>query len=366
MILTIIIFLILLSVLVLIHEGGHFLAAKAAGIGVEEFGLGLPPRLVSKKIGETIYSLNLLPFGGFVRLVGEDPTDLAAERSDSFYNKSLLARAQVILAGVFANFLLGVFIFYLVLAVTSFKADLPQFFPHQFRFVNQTPGVAVIAVEAGSPASDSGLRVAEVIDSVDGVKITSILQLRQELSARKGREITLDLLDSSGKPREIKARLRTQGEGLLGVNLTEFIHLEYKTLLQKIFSGFTHSANIIEYSGKIFGGLVWQSLAERKVEPLSQGVAGPVGIAQVTQQIISLGILPTLQFAALLSLNLAVINILPFPALDGGRLVFLGAEAVFRRKLHPKFEKWLNSAGFAILLGLILVITYNDVLRILR
>lgn len=366
MILTIIIFLILLSILVLIHEGGHFLAAKRAGIAIEEFGLGLPPRLLGKKIGETIYSINLLPFGGFVKLVGEDPTDPAAARSDSFYNKTLLARAQVVLAGVFANFLLGVLIFYLVLAVTSFKADLPQFSPHQFRFVTQETDVAVTGVESGSPAAAAKIKIGETISAVDEKGTHSISQLRQELSARKGREVTLNLRNLEGGERQVKATLRTQGEGLLGVSLAEFAHLEYKTWPQKIFSGFAHSANIIEYSAKIFGGLIVQSVAERKIEPLSQGVAGPVGIAQVTQQIISLGILPTLQFAALLSLNLAVINILPFPALDGGRLAFLAAEAVLRRKLHPKFEKWVNSAGFAILLGLILLITYNDIAKIFR
>lgn len=366
MILTVIIFLVLLSILVLIHEGGHFLAAKRAGIEVEEFGLGLPPRIYGAKIGQTIYSLNWLPFGGFVKLVGEDPTDPKATSSGSFYTKSLSVRFSVVLSGVLANFALGVILFYLILSFTSFKVDLPLFFPHQFKFVAQTNGVAVTTVEKGSPAETAGVKTGDAILAVDGKNISNILQLRQELSSKKGKEVTLNLRDFDGGERHLKVTLRKEGVGLLGVGLAEFAHLEYATLPQKTFSGLTHSVNIIEYSGKIFGGLIAQAISQGTIAPISAGVAGPVGIAQITSQIVSLGVLPTLQFAALLSLNLAVVNILPFPALDGGRLFFIGIEAVTRRKLNPKFEKWANSTGFAILLALILLITYNDLARIFR
>lgn len=366
MLLTLLIFLVLLSLLVLIHEGGHFLAAKRAGIEVEEFGLGLPPRIFAKKIGATIYSLNLLPFGGFVKLVGEDPTDPKVETPGSFYTKSLPARTSVVMAGVLANFILGVVFFYLILALTSFKVDLPLFFPHQFKFAAQENGVAVTAVEKGSPADVAGIKIGDTILSVDGKNIANILQLRQELLPKKGKEVTLNLRDFEGKQRILKVKLRTEGTGLLGVGLAEFAHLEYASFPQKIFSGFAHSVNIIEYSGKIFGGLIATAISQGTIQPISAGVAGPVGIAQLTSQIVSAGILPTLQFAALLSLNLAVINVLPFPALDGGRLAFLGIEAVTRRKINPKIEKWANSAGFAVLLALILLITYSDISRIFR
>ena len=366
MILTVIIFIILLSILVLIHEGGHFLAAKKAGIEVEEFGLGLPPRILGFNLGGTIYSLNWLPFGGFVKLVGEDPTDPAAQSPGSFYTKSLKARSSVVLAGVVANFFLGVVLFYLVLAATSFKVDLPLFFPHQFKFVTQQNGVAVTGIEKASPAEFGGVKIGDAILSVDGKIVANILQLRGELSQKKGKEVTLILRNIEGTERQVRTTLRTEGEGLLGVSLAEFAHLEYASPPQKIFSGLSHSANIIEYSGKIFGGLIAQAISQGTIQPISVGVAGPIGIAQITSQIVSLGILPTLQFGALLSLNLAVINILPFPALDGGRLAFLAIEAVTRRRLNPKIEKWANSAGFAVLLVLILVITYNDLLRIFR
>lgn len=364
MILTILIFLILLSILVLIHEGGHFLAAKRAGIEVEEFGLGLPPRIWGKKIGETIYSVNLLPFGGFVKLVGEDPTDPKATGPRSFYTKSLLTRTQVVIAGVLANLFLGVVLFYTVLATTSFQAELPLFFSHNFRFTTQTTGIVITGIEAGAPASKVNIKIGDVLEQVDGKSVTTITQLKEELSLKAGKQVTLKLRSFEGKPKQVKTNLRTEGTALLGVNLAEFARLEYKTISQKIFSGFAHSFNLIEYSIKIFAGLVGAAVSQGTIQPVSQGVAGPVGIAQITSQVVTLGILPTLQFAALLSLNLAVINVLPLPALDGGRLFFLAIEAVIRRKLNPKFEKWVHSAGFAILLALILLITFNDFLRI--
>src|SRR4030067_2042328 len=138
MLVTLIVFLLILSVLVLVHELGHFLAAKKFGIYVEEFGFGLPPRLIGKKIGETIYSINWLPFGGFVRLVGEDPTDEKKGQKNSFYVKSLGQRTRVVVAGVIANFILAVVIFYVILFVLGFKVSLPLLFDHKFKFVNET------------------------------------------------------------------------------------------------------------------------------------------------------------------------------------------------------------------------------------
>lgn len=367
MLLAIIIFLILLSVLVFIHELGHFLAAKRSGIGVDEFGLGLPPRVWGKKIGETIYSLNLLPFGGFVKLVGEDPTDARRERPDSFYLKPLPQRITVVSAGVFMNFIFGILLFYVILGFSGFQAELPLLFDHRFRFVSEERQVVVLSVQKDSPAEASGLKLGDVILIVEGNKVTSPDRLRALVSARAGSQTSL-LLRTAGTKEErtvLVVPREDEEKGALGISLGEIALLSYKTPLQKIFSGFSHAANTIEYSSKIFGGLIATAINLRTVEPLSGGVAGPVGIAQLTGDVVSLGILPTLQFAALLSLNLAVINILPLPALDGGRLFFLAIEALIRRRIYPAFEKWVNTIGFAVLLFLILLITYNDINRII-
>lgn len=367
MILAIIIFLILLSLLVFIHELGHFLMAKRAGIGVDEFGLGLPPRVWGKKIGETIYSLNLLPFGGFVKLVGEDPTDERKQLPNSFYLKSIPVRFSVVTAGVFMNFIFGIILFYIILGASGFKSELPLLFEHKFRFVAEERQVIVYSVQPDSPAASAGLKPSDIILAIDNEPVTSGDHLR-ELATKRAKQESKLVLRTVGqeKTREVSVIPRDDKEkGALGISLGEIVVLNYKTPVQKIFSGFSHAVNTIEYSAKIFGGLTVAAINLRSVEPLSGGVAGPIGIAQLTNEVVALGILPTLQFAALLSLNLAVINVLPLPALDGGRIFFLAIEAMMRRRINPSLEKWVNTAGFFSLLSLILLVTLNDVGKII-
>src|SRR4030042_4831021 len=171
---AILVFIIILSILVLLHELGHFLMAKRAGIGVEEFGMVLPPRLWGKKIGETIYSVNLLPFGGFVRLVGEDPTDKRRNEKNSFYVKNLFQRSSVVVAGVVANLLLAIVIFYIVVFALGFKINLPLLFEHKFKFVNQSKQVLIADVDLDSPAQKAGIEMGDSIISANGIVISSL------------------------------------------------------------------------------------------------------------------------------------------------------------------------------------------------
>lgn len=364
---TILIFILILGFLVFIHEFGHFLMAKRAGITVEEFGFGLPPRIWGKKIGETLYSINWLPLGGFVKLLGEDPTDKRREQPDSFYVKSLASRTSVILAGVFMNFLFGVVLFYIILAFLGFRFEFPLLIDHQFRFAKQDNQVVVVGVEKQSPAELAGLKAGDVILTINDQKIENIPQLQKTVAENKGKQIAIAIREvGSTGIREIKTtpRVSPPAGGPLGINLGELAVLNYQSLGQKIFAGFSQSINIIEYSGKIFGRLITAAISQGSAAPLASGVAGPVGIAQLTQEVVALGLVPTLQFAALLSLNLAVLNVLPLPALDGGRLLFLGIEAVIRRKVYPQVEKWVHTAGLFLLILLIVLVTYNDILRI--
>src|SRR3989344_9253509 len=158
--------IIFLSILILVHELGHFLAAKKFGLLVEEFGFGLPPRIWGKKIGETIYSLNWLPFGGFVRLIGEDPTDKKREAANSFFIKPLAARMKVVIAGVVFNFILAVLIFYVVIFALGFKVSLPLLVEHKFKFVNQANQVLVVDVTAGGAADLAGIAAGGSITGV--------------------------------------------------------------------------------------------------------------------------------------------------------------------------------------------------------
>jgi regulator of sigma E protease len=368
--LSIIVFILILSVLVLLHELGHFIAAKRSGIGVEEFGFGLPPRLWGKKIGETIYSINWLPFGGFVRLVGEDPTDEKKGQKNSFYVKSLGQRTKVVVAGVVANFILAIAIFYVVLFALGFKVSFPLLFEHKFRFVEETRQVLISDITPGSPADSAGMKVWDSIIAVGGEKIFSIAQLQGVIRSSEDKSLNVVLEDSINNKTRIVQATPVYSDQLnapaLGVELGELIVLNYQTPVQKILGGFIHSYNTIDYSIDGFGQLVGFAVRERNIEPVSEGVSGPIGIAAITSQAVALGPISVLQLVGLLSLNLAIINILPIPALDGGRFLFIIIETITRRRVNPTIEKWTHSIGFAFLLALIVLITYNDILKLLR
>lgn len=365
---AIIVFVIILSVLVMIHEFGHFVMARRAGIDVEEFGFGLPPRLWGKKVKGTIYSINWLPFGGFVRLKGEDPTDKAKGDPDSFWVKKPLMRASVILAGVVMNFALAVVIFYVVVAALGFKVSVPLLIEHDFKFTKEVKQVWVTDVGEGTAAKSAGILAGDSILSVEGETIASLDQLQQIVRQSRDKKLTIVVENSvNNKQKTVETTPifnEESGYPVLGVGLSELVSLHYETPMQKIFSGFIHSYNTMDYSLRVFGQLISYSIRERDISAVRESVAGPVGIAAVTNQAVAFGPIAVLQLAGLLSLNLAFLNVLPIPALDGGRFFFLVVEVITRRRTHPVLEKWVHTVGFAILIGLVLLITYNDILKL--
>lgn len=358
MILTIITFFIVLSILVLVHEAGHFLLAKKAGIKVEEFGFGYPPRIVAKKIGETIYSLNLLPFGGFVRLYGEELGESARarerENKRAFWAKSKKARTAVIVAGVLANFLLAIVVFSLVYSFSGIPT--------------KTDKVIIIGLAPGSPAEKAGLKAEDVVLFVGGEKIqdtSSFVELTKKYTgkemalevSRDGENIVLSVIPRENPP---------EGEGPLGVAVSNMEMKRYP-FWQMPFRG------TIEGFKEAFGWiiLIFGALGKMLVDLISRGtipkdIAGPVGIFQITGVVAQGGVLNVLQFIGILSVNLAVINILPFPALDGGRFIFVAYEAITRRRPKPSLERWFNTAGMAFLFFLIILITINDIRRVIE
>ena len=371
LIVTILVFLLVLSVLVLIHELGHFLTAKKFGVKVEEFGLGLPPRVWGKKIKGTIYSINALPFGGFVKLKGEDPTEEGAHDKNSFYSKSLGARAVMLSAGVVANILLGVIIFYFLVGFGGFRFTWPSFFDYNFRFADQFNGVLIGEIEKDSPAQKAGLSDFLLITGAAGQKVGSVDQLRGITGSNAGKEITISTFNpDSNQAGEVKVVPRTEPEkvkGTIGVILSPvpFTVVSYNNFVSRALVGFAHSENLMELNFKAIGKLIEASISRRTVAPISQSIGGPIAIAQVTGEAVSVGPGALVEFVAILSLTLGVINILPFPALDGGRLFFVGVEWITRRKINPRIEQAVNTVGFFILISLIVLVSFNDVWRII-
>lgn len=376
MFLTIVIFIFTLLVLVMIHELGHFVMCKRFNIKVLEFAFGLPPKIWGKKVGETMYSINALPIGGFVRPLGEDETDKSVlENPRSFAAQTVSKRIIVVVAGVLMNLLFAWILFYVVLASSGFKSQLQLVSDFKFVGVEQTVEtfVYILDVAKNSPAKQVGLKTGDQITAIDGKKLTDEKNLIDETKKFAGKKITLTILDSSNKSRGVSITPRINppaGQGPLGVGLNGFqtANLEYKTFGQKLLSGPIHSWNITAYSGQIIGKLISQSFAQKSLSPVSKTVAGPVGITSLANSVLtstSQPLIPYLYFVGLISLNLAIMNLLPIPALDGGRLFFLLVEAVTRRHVHAGFERWVHTIGFAALLALTLLITYSDIRKIL-
>ncbi len=370
MFITIIVFFLLLSVLVFVHELGHFLVAKWSGVFVEEFGFGLPPRIFGKKFGETVLSLNWLPIGGFVKLFGEDEaTDteyLELQKKEgvkffanflrerSFQSKSKKTRAAILSAGVTMNLLLAIGITTVIL-VNGVKEP--------------TGKVMVEKVVTGSPAEKAGLNVGDVIISISSSRtlptsLTSPKELIDYVNDHKGDEVVMTIIRDD-KERSFTAIPRKEvpaGEGPLGVAITDLALHKYSWKEAPVKAVVINATRAKEMFVSL-GQTVWKLVTFQK---LSTDVAGPIGIAQVTGQAVKFGWAAVLELASILSLNLAIINILPIPALDGGRLLFVFLEKILGKRVRPAFERSTHQIGMIVLLILILLVSVNDVMRIVR
>jgi regulator of sigma E protease len=358
MLVTIITFVVLLGVLIFVHELGHFIVARRAGMLVEEFGFGFPPRLFSFKRGETTYSINWIPFGGFVKIRGENGED--ADDPRSFAAGKFGARARVLAAGVGMNFLLAFVLLWIVNAVGTTAAvdpDVPL--PNGAIVGAQT--VTITNVVAESPAATSGLRPGDDLLLVDGTTPTDEQSVATAVAAKAGTQLTLhvrrgaDEFDHRVTPRAAPP----EGEGPLGIGLAVTATVRYpwyqaawEAAQQEVFV----AGQIFVVFGRLISGIF-------NGNGVAADVAGPIGIAVLTGHVRALGFVALMQFAALLSINLGIINALPIPALDGGRLLFLLIERVRRRKVSKKVEQIVHSVGFAVLILLIAAVSVRDVLR---
>lgn len=346
--LSVIAFLVILTVLILVHELGHFLSAQAFGLKVREFGLGLPPRLWGIRRGDTIYSINWIPVGGFVSIEGED--DQGKVTRGSFGSINRFKRAIVLVSGVAMNFLLAVLIFSFIF---TRGIDVP------------TNKVRVGEVVSGSPAEVAGVRPDDLIVSVSGKPADSLADFQTEVRAHLDEEIQLTV-ERDGTQETLALTPRRNppaGQGPVGVVLKPDTEKKiYPAYLAPIegtkFAFFLLGENLRLLSQAVVGVFTGGG-------PATEQIGGPVQIAYVTYQVVKVDPALLLQLTALISLSLALVNILPIPALDGGRLAFVLISAAFRRNVQPSIERAIHMVGFVALLLLIFVVAYNDLSRLI-
>ncbi len=359
MILTIITFVIILSLLVFVHEFGHFIVAKKTGIKVLEFAFGFPPRIWSKKVGETTYAINAFPIGGYVKMLGE------VEKSShprAFENQSRGVRFSVSIAGVVMNLFLAWFILSLgfVIGMSPVVSD--------YRTI---PGkvvkseIIIAEVQSGSAAESAGLKQMDVLNSADlngkTIKFGSVEALSDFTKANKGQKILINY-SRSGEDLQSELTLSQDAQaplGIVGVN-NAIVRVPW---YRAPYVALRETYKITEYTAIFLKDFVAKLVTRGEY---SDQVGGPVQIYMATGTVVKIGIMAVLQFVAILSINLAIINILPLPALDGGRIFFILSEAIARRRLIKEHvENIIHSIGFALLILLIALVTYKDIAKLI-
>jgi len=362
--LAIVVFIFILSLLVIVHELGHFILAKRNGVGVEEFGLGYPPRICGwyrsketgklrfvkgkdvkkrKDISGTIYSLNWIPFGGFVKMLGEEQE---SKSKKSFSQKSPWVRAKIIVAGVIANFLLA----WVLLTVWFWV--IPKNMPNQ---------IIVVSVNSNSAAEEMGIKPNDFILKVNNQEVKTIEDLQAISKDNRGKEVSI-IINHFGREEEKRAHLPEGSDAPLGVALAETgsDQMPNYPWWQAPYWAFMEIVAVIWLSLSFLIGLIMTLFGKAQVS--ADMVSGPIGVFGLLYQVISFGPAFVLRFTAMISIAIGFFNLLPFPALDGGHLLFIVGEAIRGKKLiKAEWENALHWFGFIILLILFAVVTYNDI-----
>jgi regulator of sigma E protease len=357
MILSILLFIIVIAVLVFVHELGHFLVAKWSGIRVDEFAIGFPPTIWSKQVGETKYSLNVIPFGGYVKIHGENPDEESISGTDSgrsMVNKPKYIQALVLIAGIAFNI-----IFAWILISISLSTGLPTSINENTNskyIIN--PQVMVLDTLKDSPAEKAGLQKGDIL-----IGEKSITDVQDMIRGSDGAELQFVVLRGEETLNIYAAPTKADENApyTIGISMDEvgtykvpFYIAPIEGAKLTISSMKAITIGLAGFLGRIFVG-----------QPDFSQVTGPIGIVSLVGTASSFGLVYLLGFVALISLNLAIINLIPFPALDGGRLLFVLIEALKGSRIKPEIANSVNAIGFGLLILLMLVVTYKDIIRLI-
>ncbi len=366
MILIILIVFFTIVALLTLHELGHFLMAKKFGVKVEEFGFGYPPRICGKKIGETIYSINLLPFGAFVKMMGEEKK---VEHSKSFSRKPLWQRGLIIIGGVVSFWLIGIVIFGILAATWGLPTSIPDDFNGALRRVQ----VQIAAVDPNSPAATAGIQMGDTITEMKSQNallqpakvenIDKVGQVQDFTREHLGQEIILtvergkELFEISLTPRISPP----EGEGAMGIALARVAKLKYPWY-KAPFQGVLVASQQTVQIPIILGTVLVRAIRGEKVQGVR--MIGIVGLGDLMGQALKRGFDNFLMFVAMISIWLALFNLFPIPALDGGKLLFLAIEGARRRPVSQLIEQKITAVFFFLLVGLMIFVTIKDIARL--
>ncbi len=360
------IFLGILVVLVVVHEFGHFIVAKLFGIRVDEFAFGFPPKLFGKKFGETEYQINLLPIGGYVKIYGEDPSTVTegSDKARSFAHKPRYVQAAVLLAGVTMNLICAWVLFF---AAYTLGAETTRQAAGDIQLQNER--TMVVQVAENSPVALAGIQIRDTIISLNAGKDTLVPVASADVSSFVKTHADVPIAITYQSQSENSPRTATvtpivmQGSDTkrigLGVDRVGVAELSFiEAVKQSSVTTYTVTRDTLGAFITLITGIFSGTSG-------TENLAGPIGIVSIVDRIKDAGVPALLVFAAIISVNLAVLNLIPFPALDGGRLLFVAIEAVIRRPLPIAFQGWVNTIGFGLLLLLMLVVTWGDIARLM-
>lgn len=374
MLITIITFIVILGILVFFHEIGHFIVARKSGVKIEEFGFGLPPRLfgiykdpmnnkwkvVGTKIAmapTTIYSINMVPLGGFVKIKGEQGEN--SQDNDSFGNKSIWRRIAILSAGVSMNVILAIF-----LLSVGYWIGIPKDIDSASNFhwaKISNVNIYISEVMKDFPAYNKAIKPMDIIIAIDNKPFTDIVDIQNYVNNKKDSEIVLTIKRNE---KEFDVKLipkyyEDTKKVIMGIMLVKRGVISYPWYIA-IIEGFKTTINLTKEILLAFTNLFKNIIVKQTI---SVDLSGPVGIAIITSEVAKLGFIYLLQFTAILSLNLAIINFFPLPALDGGRVMFLLIEKIRGKSINSHVESVIHNIGLYLLFLLVIVITYRDIIR---
>jgi regulator of sigma E protease len=339
---TVLIALVIIAAIILVHEVGHFIAAKRIGIPVHEFSLGMGYKLFSTTKNGTEYSLRLIPIGGFVRMAGEDLGDL--DDPNGFSKRTPLEKIRVAFAGPFMNLALALFIFIYTYAFIGIPS------------ISDEPVIGSLV--EGKPAGIVGLKPGDRIINIDGKTISYWSDITREIMSSGGKELAVTVARGA-ETIQYRITPEVDSSGVPAIGIMGTINYEKQGIINSIKTGFIQTYQL---TVMMLGGL-WMIISGGAS---AADLAGPVGIAQLVGEAAQGGAVFLLSFTAFLSINLGIINLLPIPALDGSRIVFAVVEAIRRKPLEPEKEGFIHWVGFLFLMMIIIIVTYNDIVRLIK